>query len=292
MLEPYLLLTDQKLNVTKTYAFAINHDEDSNITLNEQTLPISDKVKILGAKFYFYPNSVSSHYVADDFKFVEAALMRIENSGLPIWARSLVIAGFTVSKLLHGSDIRQLDDFQKRSLNNFITSTLWGLRSNKRTPGVLHTIQIKGDTVAISQAVLTSRWLKFCRTIRNDCSLRDLILKNCRLCERRKIQNQDQRQQSYNPPGDIVFFMKQALRYVAAKRSSTVVQPVGARTCATWDVIWCGDKCVRMFFVRNVHLVILYLIFTTLDAKEVLDRDHEVLQELLGKSFLLLMIHT
>ena len=162
-----------------------------SIALNEQTLPTGNKVKLPGVNFYLYPNSVSFRCVADDLKFVEAALMRIENSGLPFWTRSLVIAGSTVCKLLHGSDIRQLDDFQERSLKNSITSTLWGSRSIKRAPAGLYTILTKGRTVDISQAALTSRWLKFCRAIRNDCSLGDLILKNCRLCERENFKNQD-----------------------------------------------------------------------------------------------------
>ena len=132
VLEPYLLLTDQKLNVTKTHACAINHEEDLSITFNEQTLLMSNEVKVLGVKFYFCPNSVSFQYVAHDPKFAEVALMRVENSGLPFWARSSVIAASTVSKLLHGSEIRQLDDFQERSLKNSITSTLWRSRSIKR----------------------------------------------------------------------------------------------------------------------------------------------------------------
>ena len=118
--------------------------------MNEQTLSISNKVNILGVKLYLYPNSFSFHYVADDLKFVEAALMRIENLGFPFWARSLVIAGSTVSNLLHGSEIRQLDDFQERSLENSITSTLWGSRSIKHSPAVLHTILTTGHTVEIS----------------------------------------------------------------------------------------------------------------------------------------------
>ena len=40
----------------------------------------------------------------------------------------------------------------------------------------------------ISQAVLTSRWFRFCRAMRNDFSLGDLILNNYGLCERRKFQ--------------------------------------------------------------------------------------------------------
>ena len=84
VLEPYLLLTVQKLNVTKTYAFAINHEEDLSITINEQTQSIGNKVNILGVKFNFYPNSFSFHYVADDLKFVQAALDEDRKLGVSV----------------------------------------------------------------------------------------------------------------------------------------------------------------------------------------------------------------
>ena len=212
VLEPYLFLTDQNLNVSKTYVFAINHQEELNITFNGQTLPISNKVKILGVKFYFSLNSVSFHYVPDDLNFVEAALARIENSHLPFWARSLVIAGSIVSKLTHGCEIRQLDDSQERRLKNSITPTLWGSRSTKRTPGVLYTILTKGHTVDIVQAILTSRWLKYCRALRNDASLGDLVLRNFKLCVHRKFQKVG--------PGEALLHSTRRLRFLYETSSS------------------------------------------------------------------------
>ena len=186
ILEPYLELTQQKLNVTKTYTFAVN-DDSCVINFQEQTLPFSNSVKILGVKFYFGNGGVAFFYTEADLQFVEPTLARIRSSNLPFWARCLVIAGAVISKINYGSEIRQLEDSQERNVKNSITGAVWGSSSRKRTPGVLYTVLTKGHTLDLSQAVLTSRWMKISRALRNDPSLGDILHRNFRLRQRQRL---------------------------------------------------------------------------------------------------------
>ena len=139
-------------------------------------------------KFYFINGGVSFHYTEDNFKFVESTLSRIRSANLPFWARSLVIAGAVVNKISYGSEIGQLDDTQERNLKNAVTGAVWGSPSTKRTLGVLYTVITKGHILDISQSVLTSRWVKICRTLRNNPALGDLLHRNFSLRKNHRIQ--------------------------------------------------------------------------------------------------------
>lgn len=186
ILKPYLTLTDQKLNVNKTYAFAVNGG-DFEVHFNGVPLPKSNAVKILGIKLYFGDGGVSFHYVDKDFDFIDPALARIRASGLLFWARSLVIGGSVLSRILYGSEIRQMSDVEERTIKNATTAAVWGSSSTKRTPGILFTLLTKGHVLDITQASLTSRWLKIVRAVRNDPSLGDLIFRNVNLVRRKKL---------------------------------------------------------------------------------------------------------
>ena len=177
ILQPYLDLTMQKFNVSKTYAFAVNGD-GCNLVFQEKELLCSNEVKILGVKFKFNDGSVSFEHKDADLKFVEPALTRIKNSNRPFWARALAIGGATVSKTWYVSKIRQLSDAQERNLKNMITGAVWGSGTRKRTPGVLYTIVTKEHVLDITQATLTRRWMKICRAVRNDPDLGTVLDRN------------------------------------------------------------------------------------------------------------------
>ena len=153
ILQPYLDLTMQKLNVSKTYTFAVN-DDGCKLMCQGKELPNSNEVKILGVKFKFNECGVTFEYKDSDLKIIEPALTRIKNSNLPFWARTLVIGGAIISKICYGSEIRQLSDIQERNIKNMITGAVWGSGTRKRTPGVLYTIITKGHVLDITQATL------------------------------------------------------------------------------------------------------------------------------------------
>ena len=167
LLETYLKLMQQNLNVTKTYTFAVNNN-NCEINFQGQALPYNNAVQILGVKFYFVNGRVAFYHTDAGFKFVEPALARIGSSNILFWARSLVIAGVIVSKVNHGSEIRQFGDTQERKLKNSIGGTVWRFSSRKRTPGVLYTVETKGPILDIHQASVTRRSMKVCCAIRND----------------------------------------------------------------------------------------------------------------------------
>ena len=185
-LEPYLELTQQKLNVSKTYSFAVNSDA-ANIPFRDDFLPTAKCVKILGVRFYFDNYGVSFKYTEKDLEFVESTLAKIRGANLPFWARALVIGGSIISKISYGSELRQLTEAQERGIRNTITATLWGTKSQRRTPGVVYTLVTKGHVVDLSQCVLTSRWMKLLRAGKNDVTLLDLIHKNFNLVNARKF---------------------------------------------------------------------------------------------------------
>ena len=175
LLETYLKLMQQTLNVTKPYTFAVNNN-NCEINFQGQALPCSNAVKILGVKFYFVDTGVAFYHTDANLKFVEPALARIGSSNIPFRARSLVTAGVIVSKVYHGSENRQLDDTQERKLQNSLGGTVRRSSSRKRTPGVLNTFTTKGHILEISQASVNRRSMKVCRAIRNDPSQGDFYI--------------------------------------------------------------------------------------------------------------------
>ena len=78
-LEPYLELTQQKLNVSKTYSFAV-HSDAASIPFKDDFLPTAKCVKILGVRFYFDNNGVSFKYTEKDLDFLESALAKNSES--------------------------------------------------------------------------------------------------------------------------------------------------------------------------------------------------------------------
>ena len=58
-----------------------------------------------------------------------------------------------------------------------VLAAVWNaaLGARKRTPGVVHSLFLKGHVCDVWQASLTSRWLSFLRVTRNDPSFAELI---------------------------------------------------------------------------------------------------------------------
>ena len=172
LVDPFLRLTDQKLNVGKTNTFGINTGNFQIVYRGEQ-VAIKEVVKILGLKLRFANQKVSYKYQPEDITFLDPACSKIRNVSLPFWGRALVAGGAVVCKIVYASVIR----VQERKIKAQILAAIWGgnTGSRKRTPGVAYTLFMKGHVADISQAALTTRWLSYMRAVRNDPSLAQVI---------------------------------------------------------------------------------------------------------------------
>ena len=178
-IDPFLAVTDQKLNVSKTYIFGVNV-EPFAVHFKGENLPSKEVIKILGLKFRFANKAVSYRYFPEDIGFLDEACSRIRFANLPFWARALVCGGSIISKISYASEVRQMSAVQERTIKTTVVSALWkgtpGCR--KRNPGMIYTLLTKGHVTDVSQNVLTSRWLKFMRAARNNPEIVDLIFYN------------------------------------------------------------------------------------------------------------------
>ena len=184
----FLALTDQKLNVDKTYVFGV-HTGKVDIVFKSKPLHSKAKVKILGFKFHFVENGVRFFYENSDLEFLSPACARVRSAGLLFGGRALVAGGAIMSKLLYACEIRQLSDSSERNIRSVITSTLWESNSLKRSPGILNTVFVKGHVLDVMQASLLCRWIRYTRAIRNDPSVARVVWHNATQVHRGKLRH-------------------------------------------------------------------------------------------------------
>ena len=176
IVDPFLRLTDQKLNVTKTHTFGINTNQ-VNIKYRGDSIAPKELLKILGLKFRFANGTVSYRYLPEDISYIEPTCSRIRSSGLPFWGRALVAGGALVNKVAYASEVRQLTGEQERKIKNNVLAAVWSgsSGSRKRTPGIAYTLFMKGHVADVTQATLISRWMCYLRAVRNNPELATLI---------------------------------------------------------------------------------------------------------------------
>lgn len=173
---PLLQATDQHLNVKKTCSLGINTPAFV-LKFRRNGLPSKEVSKILGLKCRFANGKVKFQYYPEDLESIEPTCSRIGGAGLDFWTRSLVIGGALISKINYAADCRQLNSTQERGIRATLTATLSSssTATRKRTPGILMTLFAKGHVGDVTQASLTSRWVRYARAIRNDPNLAELV---------------------------------------------------------------------------------------------------------------------
>ena len=94
-IDPFLALTEQKLNANKTYLFGVNVEPFAVCFRSDHLLP-KEVLKILGLKFRFATKTVSYQYFPEDLNFLDEACSQIRFANQPFWARDLVIGGSVI----------------------------------------------------------------------------------------------------------------------------------------------------------------------------------------------------
>ena len=90
ILDTFLELTDQQLNVKKTYVFTINSGPFT-LQFRDTNLPSKEVIKILGLKFRFANGKVDFRFYTEDLAFVEPACHMMKSANLPMKLRALLI---------------------------------------------------------------------------------------------------------------------------------------------------------------------------------------------------------
>ena len=168
-LKPFLDLTGQRLNATKTYVFAIGGDID--VQWEGTPLPATPVLKTSGLRFYFGDGDVTYKYESEELQKVKATLQRIKSTKLPFWGRALTTGGLALSKVVYGSEVRTLLPEQERALRAETAACLWAKQGRHRSPGVIFTLLTKGHVCDPVQATLTSRVFRWAKAVRTQPQL-------------------------------------------------------------------------------------------------------------------------
>ena len=87
---------------------------------------------------------------------------------LPFWARAGLVGGLVISRINHASEAKAMSAENERSLRATTVTAFWQKVGRHRNPGVISTLLTKGHITDASQAIPTSRVLKFARAVRVD----------------------------------------------------------------------------------------------------------------------------
>ena len=128
-----------------------------------ENVPTADMVKILGAKLIKSGNVILYKYLPSDFSNVEATCNRICGCDLLFWARAGLVGGLVLSRINHASEVMAMSAENERSLRAATVTAFWQKVGRHRNPGVIFTVLTKGHITNVSQAIPTSRVLKFAR---------------------------------------------------------------------------------------------------------------------------------
>ena len=167
--EKYVRLTDQKLNVRKTYLFGVNCD--SNLRYQGELLPKKDVLKILGLQITCKNQKVQFRHLDNEFENLEATCNRVRGCDLPFWARANLIASLAVGKAAYACELKSMLVSDERKIKVSTTAAIWQKTGRHRNPGVIHTLLTKGHLTDISQALPVTRLLRYAKAVQNDVNL-------------------------------------------------------------------------------------------------------------------------